>query len=70
MIFLRDIDGTGSLHPCAKNDPGAMEFVQVRMPTDNQIDAGLKAIGGGSSHMADILEKVYFAMISAEMTKP
>lgn len=26
-IFLRDLDGTGSLHPCAKGDPGAIEFL-------------------------------------------
>ena len=26
VAWLRDIDGTGSLHPCAKSDPGAIEF--------------------------------------------
>jgi len=26
-VWLRDIDGTGSLHPCAKGDPGAIEYV-------------------------------------------
>lgn len=26
-IFLRDLDGTGSLHPCGNGDPGAIEFV-------------------------------------------
>jgi hypothetical protein len=26
VAWLRDIDGTGSLHPCAKGDPGAIEF--------------------------------------------
>lgn len=23
VAYLRDLDGTGSLHPCGKNDPGA-----------------------------------------------
>lgn len=26
-IWLRDVDGTGSMHPCAKGDPGAIEYV-------------------------------------------
>jgi len=26
-VWLRDIDGTGSLHPCSKDDPGAIEYV-------------------------------------------
>lgn len=24
LMFLRDLDGTGSLHPCAKHDAGAI----------------------------------------------
>ena len=27
--FLRDVDGTGSLHPCLEGDPGAIEFVRM-----------------------------------------
>lgn len=27
VIFMRDVDGTGSLHPCSKGDPGAMAYV-------------------------------------------
>lgn len=26
-VFLRDVDGTGSLHVCAEGDPGAHEFI-------------------------------------------
>lgn len=28
-IYMRDIDGTGSLHPCASTDKGAVEFRSV-----------------------------------------
>lgn len=28
-IWLRDVDGTGSLHPCAKFDKGAVAFVRA-----------------------------------------
>ena len=27
VVWLRDLDGTGSLHPCAPSDPGAVMFV-------------------------------------------
>jgi hypothetical protein len=27
VVFLRDIDGTGSMHPCAEGDSGAVEYV-------------------------------------------
>lgn len=27
VVWLRDVDGTGSLHPCAPDDPGALMFV-------------------------------------------
>lgn len=27
VAWLRDLDGTGSLHPCREGDPGAMMFV-------------------------------------------
>lgn len=26
-VWLRDVDGTGSMHVCAKGDPGAVEYV-------------------------------------------
>ena len=26
-IWCRDLDGTGSMHPCSKGDPGAVEFI-------------------------------------------
>ena len=29
LVYLRDIDGTGSLHPCLKGDPGAIAFVPL-----------------------------------------
>lgn len=28
-VFLRDVDGTGSLHPCSEEDEGAIEFCRV-----------------------------------------
>jgi hypothetical protein len=28
-VWLRDLDGTGSLHVCAEGDPGAIEFVEA-----------------------------------------
>jgi hypothetical protein len=27
-IYMRDLDGTGSMHPCSKGDPGAIRFVR------------------------------------------
>lgn len=27
VTFLRDVDGTGSLHPCGEGDPGAIAYV-------------------------------------------
>lgn len=27
VVYLRDVDGTGSLHPCSKGDPGALPHV-------------------------------------------
>lgn len=27
VIYMRDVDGTGSLHPCSKGDPGALAYV-------------------------------------------
>ena len=27
VVFMRDIDGTGSLHPALKGDPGALVYV-------------------------------------------
>ena len=26
-VYLRDIDGSGSMHPCAKGDLGAIEYI-------------------------------------------
>lgn len=26
IVYLRDVDGTGSLHPCSKDDPNAIEY--------------------------------------------
>ena len=33
-VYLRDLDGTGSLHVCAEGDPGAIEFVPAAIATD------------------------------------
>lgn len=27
VVYLRDLDGTGSMHVCAKGDPGAVAYV-------------------------------------------
>lgn len=27
-VYMRDLDGTGSMHVCAKGDPGAIEYVK------------------------------------------
>lgn len=27
VVYLRDVDGTGSLHPCSKGDEGAIAYV-------------------------------------------
>jgi len=32
-VYLRDIDGTGSMHVCAKGDPGAVAYVPVNNRT-------------------------------------
>lgn len=26
VVYLRDLDGTGSMHPCSKGDPGAIAY--------------------------------------------
>lgn len=36
VVFLRDVDGTGSLHPCLKGDPGAIAYVPV--DTEDDVD--------------------------------
>lgn len=28
VIYMKDVDGTGSLHPCLKGDPGALRYVR------------------------------------------
>lgn len=28
-VWLRDEDGTGSMHPCSKGDPGAVRYVRA-----------------------------------------
>ena len=28
LIYARDVDGTGSMHICSKEDPGAVEFTR------------------------------------------
>lgn len=29
ILYARDLDGTGSMHVCAENDPGAIAFVAI-----------------------------------------
>jgi hypothetical protein len=29
VIYMRDLDGTGSMHPCLKGDPGAVAYEPV-----------------------------------------
>lgn len=36
IAWLRDLDGTGSLHPCAEGDSGAIEFVSANTLTRKQ----------------------------------
>lgn len=31
-VYLRDIDGTGSLHVCSKGDPGAIKYIPAECP--------------------------------------
>ncbi|BEV47309.1 hypothetical protein [Afipia carboxidovorans] len=40
-IWVRDLDGTGSMHPCAKSDPGAVEFIRADLvkPLTNTLEA-------------------------------
>lgn len=28
IVWLRDLDGTGSMHPCAPHDPGAIRYIR------------------------------------------
>jgi len=42
-VWLRDLDGTGSMHPCAEGDPGAVEYVpalSAASPAGGGVDAG------------------------------
>lgn len=32
LVYLRDLDGTGSMHVCAKNDPGAIAYMLSNCP--------------------------------------
>ena len=34
IVYLRDLDGTGSMQPCAKDDPGAVKFVRAVAGTE------------------------------------
>lgn len=29
IVWLRDLDGTGSMHPCSKGDPGAIPYQRI-----------------------------------------
>lgn len=29
IIYMRDLDGTGSMHPCLEGDPGAVAYEPV-----------------------------------------
>jgi hypothetical protein len=28
VVWLRDMDGTGSMHPCLPDDPGAIRYIR------------------------------------------
>lgn len=28
VVWLRDLDGTGSMHPCTPHDPGAIRYIR------------------------------------------
>lgn len=50
-VWLRDLDGTGSLHPCMPDDEGAIEFAPVMqkhqifdLPMDGENDTGAKTV--------------------------
>lgn len=30
-IYARDLDGTGSMHACSREDPGAVEYVRAEL---------------------------------------
>lgn len=30
IVYLRDLDGTGSMHPCLEGDPGAIPYSRKR----------------------------------------
>jgi hypothetical protein len=35
VVWLRDVDGTGSMHPCAEGDDGAVAYTPVLPPEDD-----------------------------------
>lgn len=44
-VWLRDLDGTGSLHVCSEGDPGAIEFVpSVCQAVDADLLVALKGL--------------------------
>ena len=56
-VYLRDLDGTGSMHVCAKGDPGAVEYIPVDCethvvvpgePTEAMIKAAISAVDSPS----------------------
>lgn len=32
LVYLRDLDGTGSMHVCSKGDPGAIAYAPAALP--------------------------------------
>lgn len=34
VVWLRCVDGTGSMHPCSKGDPGALAYVPAETTDD------------------------------------
>lgn len=38
VVYLHDLDGTHSFHPCAKNDPGAIAFYASPVDFDSVVE--------------------------------
>ena len=51
-IYMVDLDGTGSMHPASKGDPGAVEYIQ----TDKIEDIVRKAVAAALKEACDIVD--------------
>lgn len=61
-VWLRDIDGTGSMHVCAKGDPGAVEYALKSRLVE---ECAKIAEGSGAGSCGTTFERGWYAAKNA-----